>query len=472
MKQSFFYILLFFISLTTVSLYSYVNFSYAASAFDSDEIVFDQEDSAFDSDDDASFDEEELIDEEEQEKTNTLSNFLKDSRFTLGYEFSFGLNLKPEFITNCAYFRQELKTLVYDKFFFQIDANIKGSFNDDHRASAKNKDFLTESNVREAFIQTGFENFSISLGKKIVVWGKADTGIITDVVSPRDNSDFIFIKLEDARFGQPMLSTDIYSQYGSLFFFISPKPLTDKEPDENTRYYITIPEMSLVVIENDDLSYSDIEFGGRWKKSFGKTDLSLMAGKFFDNTGLYHFTKKFHFTGKPIVSKSYHDYNMIGLAASYVKNKYLLKTEVAYKEKLAFQGFNLIDLITIEEKNILDMSFGIEYNDNDKYQTYIEISHRYIPGNMSNLPYEEKNSTSCYFTLTKDFLNQTLNFEYMFYYHIQQKNSFNHVRLTRDVTDNFQVISSFAFLDIQDENSLMWYYKDEHRLTVDIKYFF
>ncbi|KPA14386.1 hypothetical protein MHK_005407 [Candidatus Magnetomorum sp. HK-1] len=474
MKQNHLIFIFVLISMIGIFVFNDMNFSHASSSFDPDDTSFDQEDSAFfDSDDDASlFDDETQFSEEKIEESNFQSKILKDSKFTFGYEFSFGINLKPEFITNDVYIRHELQTLLSDKLFFQFDANIRGFFNDDHRASAKKKDFLAKSNIREFFIQTSFENFSVTLGKKIIVWGKADTGIITDVVSPRDNSEFIFIKLEDARFGQPILSTDFYTQYGSLFFFISLKPLTDKEPDENTRYYIAFPEMNLIVIENENLTYSDIEYGSRWQKSIGKTDLSLMAGKFYDNTGIYSFSKRFHFTGKPIFSKSFHTYEMIGMAASYAMDKYLFKIETAYKNNLVLQGLNFTKLLFAEKKDILDMSFGMEYNDNDKYQIYLEISNRYIPGNLASLSHMEKNNTSCYFTFTKEFLNQTLNIEYMFYYHIQEKNAFNHVRLSRDVTDNFQIITSCAFLDIQDETSLMWFYKDEHRLTVDIKYYF
>ena len=445
----------------------------AESQFDSDDMIFEDETSSrFDSDDILFLDSDTEDKQEKQKKSLFHKVFVNDSKFTLGYEFSYALDLEPDIVTNDAYFRQETQTLMFGDFFLQFDGQFKLMVNSDHRSKAKNRDFLINSSIREFYIQKGFENFNITFGKQIIVWGKADTGIITDVVSPRDNSDFIFIKLEDSRFGQTMLSSTVYTHMGRMFFFIAPKPLTDKEPDEGTRYYIPDISRDYYILTEQKPDYSDVEYGTRLEKSFGKTDLSLMTGHFIANTGMYDFVGIDCFSLKPVVQKKYHDYKMIGIAGTYTKDSYLFKIETAFKQNYSLQGINLIDLIYSVEKDILDASVGIEYNANERYMLSVELAHRHIQGNMINLPFDNKRSTSLYTIFSKDFLNQTESFEYIFYYHIQENNAFHQIRLTSDITDNFQMITSMSFFDIKDENSLLWLFKNENRFTVDIKYFF
>lgn len=405
--------------------------------------------------------------------SDIMEELLKDSRFTLGYELSLGTASGPEVITNNFYVRQETQALFLNNLFFKFDGRVLLLSGNDHRAEAEDRDVAVEEHLREFYIQAGFERFSIRLGKQIVVWGKADTAVITDVVSPRDNSDFIFIKLEDSRLGQMMLSTDIYTSCGNLFFFLSPEPLTDREPDRDTRYYREFLERDAFTVNTEELSFSHVEYGARWEKTFGKTDLSLMAGRFFSNGAVYDFSGSLDSSsGKQLINETFIPYKMAGMAASHAKGNYLLKVESAFKKDFALQGVDGLQRYVPEKKDLFDISLGTEYNANEKYRLSLELSHRYIPGGMAHIPLYDKNSTACYFTFVKDFLNQTLTFEYMFFHHIQEQNAFHHFRLTRDVTDNFQVMGSWAFFNIQDNSSTLWPYKEEDRFTMEMKYYF
>jgi hypothetical protein len=485
MNNLFFYPIIVFLSITLIASI------HAKSIFDSDDDmvfepdnshhqsdeIFDPE-SAFDDDaiidDDAVFSNESFFQEEKELADPWYHNqILKDSRFTLGYEFSNNLVLKPSFVTHDTYFRSEIQTLLTDKLFFQFDGRSNLLFDNDHRTQASNKSIRIVSNLRELFFQIGFNQFNISLGRQIVVWGKADTQIITDIVSPRDNSDFIFIKLEDSRFGQLMLSSDIYTQWGNLFIFVSPHPLTDNEPENETQYYLEIPGLDQLIIIDDKPTYADTEYGIRWKKNWGKVDLSIMAGCFFDNSSIYHFKMIDFAQRKPIIEKIYHPYEMIGLAASYVSGAFLYKIETAYKNRLSFQKLDAVNFdIGAIEKNIVDMGIGLEFNANGRYQIAGEVTNRFIPGTTDNLIFTKKNSTTIYTIFSKDFFNNTLMFEYNFFYHVQEQNNFHQFRLTHDMADNFQMISSCTFFSMKDKESLLWFYRNEDRLSVTFQYYF
>lgn len=485
--------LLYSLLVVYIFMHLIISLAYTQSRFDSDEdMIFEPDeasqldadapiDSSFDDADDI-FDADPVISDDvvfqdEENKTSIKSWYAnqlrKDSRFTFGYEFSNNLVMKPSFVTHDTYLRTEIQTLMSDNLFFQFDGRVNCYFDNDHRTQAHNKSILTDTYLRELFFQYGFGQFNISIGRQIVVWGKADTQVITDVVAPRDNAEFIFTKLADARFGQLMLSSDIYTQWGNLFIFISPKPLTDREPDKGTQYYIEIPGMDQVIITDDELTNADTEYGIRWKKNLGKIDVSLMAGYFFDNVGIYHFSDIDFIQRKPIIEKIYHSYEIIGMATSYVSGAYLFKIEAAFKNRLSFQTMDIDNFeIGAIQKDIVDLGMGVEYNANGRYQVSGEISNRFIPGSTQDILFTDKNSTALYTTFTKDFFNETLSFEYIFFYHMQEQNNFHQFRMTHDITDNFQMISSCAFFSMKDKDSLLWFYRNEDRLSIEFRYYF
>ncbi|MCD4719128.1 MAG: hypothetical protein K8S13_04615 [Desulfobacula sp.] len=432
--------------------------------------------SLFDSDDEDILFEEEaattLSDDEQAQNPTFPDAFLNDSTFTLGYQFSHGTDEESKIIDNSFYLRLEYETLFAQNLFFKFDGKGELHPKTDHRTNAKNKNLILNGSVREAFFQAGYENFSLKIGNQVNVWGKADTAAITDVVSPRDTSQFIFTRLEDARFGQLIISGNFYTNDTNAFIFISPLPEIDKEPDTNSRYDRPLEGVDLFLIKPDKPEFGDLEYGLKVDKTLSKTDFSIMAGHFYSNAALYN-DKGYDENSKPVMEKTYPDYAMAGAALEHAWHSCLFKLELAFKNKFPLQGININNRYVFEKKNILDSAFGIEYNANYKYQMSFEISNRYILSNTSGLlPGTDKNSSAFYTTFTKDFLNQTLEFEYIFYYHIQEQNQFHHFRLTYDLTDNMEIQAGYACFSAEDENNLMWLYRKEDRINFEIKYFF
>ncbi|MCD4674835.1 MAG: hypothetical protein K8S18_02430 [Desulfobacula sp.] len=417
-------------------------------------------------------DEEDILFEEEAAAAVSDSEQKKNSTFTLGYNFSLGTHDESKIIDNSFYLRLEYETLFSDSLFFKFDGKGNLHLKTDHRTDAKNKSMLLDGSVRKAFFQAGYEKLSLKIGNQINIWGKSDTTAITDVVSPRDNSQFIFTRLEDARLGQPMVSGDIYINDTTASIFISPLPQTDKEPDTNSRYDRPLAGSNLFSVKHDKPEFGDFEYGVKVDTSLSKTDFSIMAGRFYSDAALYNY-KGYYENSKPVIEKTYPGYVMAGAALEHVWQSFLFKLELGLKNKLPLQAINSDNLYVFEKKDVLDSAFGIEYNANNKYQMSFELSNRYIFSDTSRLlPGTDKNSSSFYTVFTKNFLNQTLNFEYIFYYHIQEQNQFHIFRLTYDLTDNAEIQAEYACFNAKDESSLMWLYRNEDRISFEIKYFF
>ena len=430
--------------------------------------------SAFDSDEDAFevFDGEVPAETAPEEKTppGFAERFLKDTIFTLGYQFSHATNANAGVITNYGYLRQESETLFGGNYFFRFDGKVALIHGTDHRADAGNEDLFMQPRIRELYIQAGYETFSLKLGSQIIVWGKADTAAITDVVSPRNLSEFIFLDLEDSRFGQFALSADIYRESVNAFFFVSPYPDTDEMPDRGTRYDRELPGLDLFTLRRAEPGFGDLEYGIRLDKGFAKVEVSLMSGRFHVNSPVYHVTGEF-VDASPALLEDYPAYTMVGSAATHAMESILLKLEVAYKDRFPLQGIGSNGAYVLVESDLIDASAGLEYNAGGRYLMTFEISNRHILDDVAALSGYDRDNASFYYTFGKDFLNQTLAFEYVLYYNINDRNIIHDARLTYDLTDSIEMRASYALFDIRDENSLLWQYRNEDRVTLEVNCF-
>ena len=410
--------------------------------------------------------------DDDEKKNTALDRFLEGSTFTLGYSLSLGTDAPQKVIDNRAFLRMEQGSLLGDTLFFKLDAKTAFLLKNDHQAEARNRDFHADGSIRELYLQPGFETFTLTFGKQISVWGKADTVAVTDVLSPRDFSQFVFVELEDARFGQWMAAANIYDDLFNTFVFFTPYPGRDREPDNGSRYHRPLPDEDRFAVHQDRIEFGDLEYGFKLDKSVSKTDTSLMAGRFRTNAALFNHTGAFEGT-KPVLEKTWPGYYMAGAAVTHARQAFLFKLELAYKNGLPLQGLTPQGIYMFDKKEVIDSAAGIEYNANSQYQVSLELSNRYIAsGTADLLPGTDENSSALYTTFFKDFFNQTLEFEYIFFHHIQEKNQFHKFRLTYDLTDTIQLKAEYGVFNIKDTASLMYPYKDEDRIGFEIRYFF
>jgi hypothetical protein len=403
---------------------------------------------------------------EEPGPKSLFTTFLDQSVWTLGYRASHTTGTDPKLINNHLYLRQQLGLLISDTYFLKLDWKARGYPKTDHMAEARDKDIYLEADLREGYVQAGYDNFGIKIGSQINVWGKADTMAVTDVVSPKDASEFIFFKIEDARFGQWMVSSTVYQDNSSLFVFLNPLPGTDKMPDANTHYFRPIPGKANYTLVEDAPELGDMEAGVKIDHFFSKTEASLMAGRFYANSPVYE-TKE-----QTIVHETYPAYTMIGMAVSQAFESFLIKFEMAFKKEFPLQGMDVNGGYLSIESDVMDGAAGIEYNANGAYFMSLELSNRHIFTDRSSLVQNRQDSASLYYTLTKDFFYETLSLEYNFYFHLQEQNHFHNFQATYDLTDAIEIQVRYTLLRITDTQSLMWAYKDEDRAAIELRYSF
>ncbi|MCP4553507.1 MAG: hypothetical protein GY834_16030 [Bacteroidetes bacterium] len=398
------------------------------------------------------------------DNSDDQSHLWPDSTFSVSHKLSYGTK-EPDngVINNRSYLRGEFEKTLSDMFFVRFDGKVTQFFANDHVAEADNKDLYYEAEIREFYLQAGFESFKLRAGKQIIVWGETDGDVINDVVSPRNEEEFVFIDLEDSRIGQYMASLDIYSDYGDTQLFVIFKPEVNNTPDQGTRYYV---DYSGSNITDEARDLSDREAGLKWKKTYRKFDVSLMTASLLQNAGVLEFQEGNEY------KNHYGRYSFYGIGLNYTSGSFLYKLDASYKKGFSLQSVNANNQFIGKESDLTDTAIGVEYNANGRYILNFEITNRHIFDYSKGLYGVEQDNTGGYFQYLKSFLNETLEFQYIYFYQFQEKNSFHQVELVYSFSDDLQLTVDYTIFNINDEDSFLWNYRNEDRAGVELKFYF
>ena len=395
--------------------------------------------------------------------------------FELGYEASRSVEGDSGLITHYGWLGLETETLAADRYYIRFDGKLALMPASDHRARAKDRSFLVKESLREFYVERSFERFSLSLGRRVVVWGKTDTAAITDVVSPRDLSRFVFVELEDARKGQFMATATWYHDRFNAFLFVSPDPAVNTLPAAGTRYDRPFPgQREAAHLYTREPRWGDVEMGIRCFGTFSRLDLALMAGRFYANTPV--FTSWRAPSGSALdLEERYPRFYMAGAAAALAKDNVLLKYELAVKRDFPLQEFNLSNddvEAAIARVDLLDHALGLEYNANDRWLLTMELTHRHLFGYSDGHGGLERDATALYAVLEKKFCHDTLTLEYGFYLSLDDRGRYHDAQATWQVTDQVELKGDITVFSARDRDAGLWTYRHEDRVTLEVRYHF
>lgn len=388
---------------------------------------------------------------------NPLAAWLESLRVSLKHEVSYKFASPERVVNNRSSVRLEYSKALTSNLYVRLDSKLNLHWGNDHRARAKDEDPFRELVTREAYLQSSFGNTSFRVGYQILPWGVSEGGAITDEVSPRNNAEFFFVSLEESRVGQPMLTMDHFGDSGQWTAFFVPRPGYNKYPDRDSEY--DIPGAFDRNAPDDDWDNAGTyEFGARWKRSFGKSDISLMAARLIDNDYLVRQQR----------------FRMYGLTANIGIDNLLLRAEVALKQPRAFLA-RAADSngLTIVESDQFDSSFGFDYSPGGRALTYsAEIVWSRLLDWNGNIVTRERNEYSLVGVVSNRFFNDDLTLSWLTI-HSRPYSSIRHRFLSSYlIDDNSTVYFEFFYPDERDERSGTWPYRDQKQFVVRYQYQF
>lgn len=378
-------------------------------------------------------------------------------RISLLHEVSYKFASPKRFVNNRSGVRLEFSKLFARNLFLRLDTKYNLHWNSDHRTKAKNENLFRELITREAYLQTSFGETSLRVGYQILPWGVSEGGAITDEVSPRNSADFFFVPLEESRIGQPMLALDHFGRTGQWSAFFVPRPAYNRYPDSGSEYDIP----GAFEVEEPEGSWDDtddFEYGLRWKRTFDKSDFSLMAASLIENDYLVRKQRM----------------QMVGMAANIADDNLLYRAEVALKHPRVFFAQNAAgDGFDIVESDVFDSSFGFDYSPGGRSLIYsAEIIWSRLLDWRSTIVGRERDEYGLVGSVSNRFFNDDLTLSWLMIYN-EPYTSFQHKFLsTYLIDDNSTFFLELFYPDERDSRSGTWPHRNEKQIVVRYQYQF
>lgn len=393
------------------------------------------------------------------------AGLLSAARFSLKHEYGSRTQSPKRVVSNRTSLRIEVSKLISDHYFFQLDALANTYWKNDHLAKANEKDHLTRTLTKEAYLQTSYGESSLKIGKQILIWGEADGMAITDVISPRDGSELYFISLEESRLGQSLIVWDQYTRSGGFSLFYNPSPRMDKTPEEGSEYELNVIDPTKVSIQSQKKKGGEV--GIRWKKTVGKLDISLMAAHLMSNQYAYTADGTTGDGRVNLVEKPYF-YPLFGATFVFAAGNMLWKGELARKANQAYNNASYEQI----EKDVWDSYLGIEYASGSIYTVGLDLFNRHISSWNNEIEGTEQNEGSVGLNWHRSFLNEDLKVTLGAGYTYPYADLTFSTQVEYTWNDNLKFDFQLFTLESRNTNSPLHGVKDQDRVTGKIIYQF
>lgn len=226
--------------------------------------------------------------------------------------------------------------LIYNQtgYLGQLYGEVSGRYNGSYRLEEDSQDTIHkyewEAILRELYWKRNFGPITISAGKIITVWGKADIVPLVDVVSAMDMTESFFAKPEEARLGQNSIKLEYFGSKQELSFLFNPWPVANRITELDHPYAL-LPGQN---IEKRSTEF-DYELGGRYNRSFAGGSLALMAAWIQNRTPLFNFAADD--SGNLSFKQQFSNYAFLGTSFNIAFDPVLLKVEAAYSFDKPYQ---------------------------------------------------------------------------------------------------------------------------------------
>lgn len=371
-------------------------------------------------------------------------------RLTVKHEISAKVEPPTSIRNNRSSVRWEYAKYLLGTVHAQADYKLTLHLNRDHLAEARGEDVAFEHMLREAFLQASVKGTSLKAGYQTLIWGESDGGgAITDEISPRNYSELFFVSLEESRLGQPMATLNQYTPWGEWSLVFVPFPAYNKTPDTGTAYWQDAFG-GAPVTEVERMAHREFEYGARWKKVLGRSDISLMGASLMDNDPVY----RFEVNG---IRKESLRFAMAGATCNYSLENLLVKVEAAVKHPKAFSGSSG----RILEKPVLDGSLGFEFSRGGTFSLSLEVVQNQVlrwDPEIQGVP----EGTSTLVLIAGDrFFNQNLSLNVLTRYSEPYATMMNILSASYKINDNVTLELEGHYPYVDDQRSATWIYRDQ-----------
>ena len=299
--------------------------------------------------------------------------------------------------------------------------------------------------LREAFVDIYFNSVDLRIGKQQIIWGKADGVFITDIVSPKDLSEFLLRDFDEIRQGITAIKADYYLGNHNFELVYAPTFTPTKMPTIGS---IWRPTMETPVVPSFDNSNSQIEQNLENGEIFVKysamtsaIDLEIMGGYMWDDDPSNHRGLTIdHETLEVIdmtITPQHHRLGLVGGSFSSTLGAFVVRGESAFYEGKYFASETGTD--GLSKKNYLHYLLGVDYSLWD-IRISTQFVQQYILDYETSLTNDEFDNTLT-LLLKRDLLRETLSLELFSYVGLNNSDALIRPSVKYLLTDGFDLIA-------------------------------
>ncbi len=352
-------------------------------------------------------------------------------------------------------------------FYSEVTARYNSAYGIEEDSQETIDGYELEAVLRELYWKKSFGIFTVTLGKVMTVWTKADILPVTDVVSPTDMTQAFFANPGENRLGQNMARIDFYFDNSDLSFVASPWPEFDRITDGDHPYsFLGLGGNSSmsggsggdtpIRLKEKDTKY-DPEGGVRYNRIMGKSEAAVMAGWFHVRQPIIDLEMT---SGGIDIYKVYQPYLFMGGSLTYAMDPVLFKLEGGYgkdkpvqriiESQFCVSGGSCIDVqlpAGFMKVDQIAVSAGVDIN-LGSYGTI--IGEGSLQQNQSNDPeiYPDRDMVSVGAGYSNTFLKETLSFSIFGFFLEDYRNILYRAQATYKATDNFSVFIQYTQIEI------------------------
>jgi hypothetical protein len=337
-------------------------------------------------------------------------------------------------------------------------------------------DHTLEWGLREAYLDMYFDNFDLRLGKQQIIWGKAEGVFITDVVSPKDLSEFLLRDFDEIRMGVTSLKLNYYFGSSTLEAVWVPVFTPTLMPGEGS---IWRPDMNFPAPPTFDFSTSTVkptldnsELFLRYSTMTPKFDMELVGGTFYYDDPALHLTKTIDTSTMQLagllVRPEYHRVNMAGGSVGLPLGPLVLRAEGAFYSGRYFQTQDPAYAESVLKKDNLHYMAGLDFNLAGIIMS-AQFIQEYIIEHEAGMQ-KEKFENTMTFLARKDFLREKMWLELFSYVGLTNKDALIRPKITYAFADGFEVLGG-ANIFLGDSGNF-GQFSDNNMVYMKLKYSF
>jgi len=299
--------------------------------------------------------------------------------------------------------------------------------------------------LREAYMDMYFNKFDLRIGQQQIIYGKAEGVFITDIVSPKDLSEFLLPDFDEIRMGVTAVKLNFYIGMNTLEAVWVPVFSPTLMPDSGS---IWRPELPFPIRPTYDYSTNEVkpslahsEFFLRYSAMTSKLDYEIVGGYHYSDDPVMHLTKTIDPVSMQLQSlearPEYHRMGMLGGSLSTTLGGFVLRAEGSYNNGRYFQTENPQRSDGTVQKDYLHYMAGLDYTLSG-VKLSAQFIQEYIPDYEIGMLQEEAENTMT-FLAAKDYLREKLWIELFAYVGLNKGDALIRPKVSYNFADGFDL---------------------------------